>query len=306
MRRGRGAAGAGVQVRPVPWVNQARAQRRSQRAAVAVVAAVDVAEPLALPERRQAVVAVAVVAVAAAELVLPERVAELPHSPGLAELRADVEVAVEVAAECRRSMFSPADGMLHTLYISNGTDAKPPVRFLPANANASGLTLLDDNMMYAATSGNCGGVPNGIWALDTSAPNAAPEHWSTNGGGVAGTVGPAFGSDGSVYAATGDGDYTPASLSDSVVVLDAKTLKLKDYFTPSKSEFTSSPTVFAYKGRDVVAAANKDGRLYLLDSKELGGADHKTPLAASTQIANGRTLANAGSLASWVRFHPAL
>ena len=36
------------------------------------------------------------------------------------------------------------DGMLHTLYISNGQDAKPPVRFLPANANASGLILIDN------------------------------------------------------------------------------------------------------------------------------------------------------------------
>ena len=29
------------------------------------------------------------------------------------------------------------DGMLRTLYISNGDNAKPPVRFLPANANAA-------------------------------------------------------------------------------------------------------------------------------------------------------------------------
>ena len=175
------------------------------------------------------------------------------------------------------------DGMLHTLYISNGGDAKPPVRFLPANANASGLMLVD-NIMYAATSGNCGGAPNGVWALDTTEATPAAIHWSTNGGGIAGTVGPALGSDGSVYAATADGDYTPTAISDSVVVLEAKTLKLKDYFTPSKSDFTTSPTVFAYQGRDVVAAANKDGRIYLLDSKQLGGADHKTPLAASSQF----------------------
>lgn len=54
------------------------------------------------------------------------------------------------------------DGMLRTLYISNGDNAKPPVRFLPANANASGLILVD-NVMYATTSGNCGGTPNGVW-----------------------------------------------------------------------------------------------------------------------------------------------
>ena len=87
------------------------------------------------------------------------------------------------------------DGMLRTLYISNGDNAKPPVRFLPANANASGL-LLVDNVMYATTSGNCGGAPNGVWAIETTADAPAPMHWSTNGGGIAGNYGPALGTDG--------------------------------------------------------------------------------------------------------------
>ncbi len=189
------------------------------------------------------------------------------------------------------------DGMLRTLYISNGTNAKPPVRFLPANANASGLIFVD-NVIYAATSGNCGGVPNGIWAMDTTAATPVAMHWSTNGGGIVGTVGPALGTDGTIYAATGDGEYSPAALSDSVVALETKTLKLKDWFTPGKSEFTSSPVVFQVKDgdktKDIIAVANKDGHLYLLDSAALGGADHKTPLA-SVQYAG----AAAGALATW-------
>lgn len=192
-----------------------------------------------------------------------------------------------------------ADGMLRTLYISNGNNAKPPVRFLPANANASGLILVD-NVMYASTSGNCAGVPNGVWAIDTSADAPTPVHWSTNGGGVAGTVGPALGSDGAVYAATTDGDYSPAAFSNSVVVLETKTLKLKDWFTPGKSEFTSSPVVFPFKegdkDKDLIAAANKDGNLYLLDSTAIGGSDHKTPLASVPYASSG---ADAGALASW-------
>jgi hypothetical protein len=186
------------------------------------------------------------------------------------------------------------DGMLRTLYISNGGNAKPPVRFLPANANASGLMLVD-NVIYASTSGNCNGVPNGVWAMDTSADSPAPIHWSTNGGGVAGTVGPALGADGTIYAATADGDYSPASFSDSVVALEAKTLKLKDWFTPGKSDFTSSPVVFQRNGKDLIAAANKDGNVYLLDSASLGGADHKTPISKA-QFGAG---ADAGALASW-------
>jgi hypothetical protein len=196
------------------------------------------------------------------------------------------------------------DGMLRTLYISNGDNAKPPVRFLPANANASGL-LLVDNVMYAATSGNCGGAPNGVWAIETTSDAPAPMHWSTNGGGVAGNYGPALGTDGAIYAATMDGDYSPVAFSDSVVALDkitpeTKSLKLKDWFTPGKSAFTSSPVVFPVKDgdkeKDLIAVANKDGHLYLLDSAALGGADHKTPLASVSFATSG---ADAGALAIW-------
>ena len=190
------------------------------------------------------------------------------------------------------------DGMLRTLYISNGDNAKPPVRFLPANANASGL-LLVDNTMYATTSGNCGGAPNGVWAIETTADTPAPMHWSTNGGGVAGNYGPALGTDGTIYAATMDGDYSPVAFSDSQVALD-KSLKLKDWFTPGKSAFTSSPVVFSVKegdkDKDLIAVANKDGHLYLLDSAALGGSDHKTPLSSVSFAGSG---ADAGALASW-------
>jgi outer membrane protein assembly factor BamB len=112
-------------------------------------------------------------------------------------------------------------------------------------------------------------------------------------------VGPALGTDATIYAATGDGDYTPESFSDSVVALETRTLKLKDWFTPGKSAFSSSPVVFPFKQddkeRDLIAVANKDGHLYLLDSASLGGADHKTPLARSGAFAT----AFAGALASW-------
>jgi hypothetical protein len=189
-----------------------------------------------------------------------------------------------------------SDGMLHTLYISNGGDAKPPVRFLPAGANASGLILID-NVIYATTSGNCGGVPNGVWAIDTTEASPAAAHWSTNGGGVAGSMGAAFGPSDSVYVATADGEYSPAAFSNSVVSLETKTLKMKDWFTPGKSEFTSSPVVFEMKEGDktheLLAAANKDGKIYLLSGESLGGADHKTPLA-SVSVGSA-----AHSLASW-------
>ena len=124
---------------------------------------------------------------------------------------------------------------------------------------------------------------------DTSHPVST---WKTNGGSVLGT---AFGPDGTVFASTGDGDYSPTSYSNSVVALDPKGLAMKDFFSPSKSEFTSTPVVFGFGSKTLVAAANKDGHIYLLDTASLGGADHKTPLAQSTVVGNVTT----GDLATY-------
>ena len=53
-----------------------------------------------------------------------------------------------------------SDGSLHTIRISTGLDMAAPVKFLPPNAAAQGLTIID-NVAYAATSEGCSGVPNG-------------------------------------------------------------------------------------------------------------------------------------------------
>lgn len=179
------------------------------------------------------------------------------------------------------SLFAvTSDGMLHTVLISNGEDSGPPIRFLPANANATGL-IFTENDVIAATRNNCGGAPNGVWAMDLTAKTVRT--WKTNGGSAVGT---AFTPDGTIFVSTGDGEYGATSYSDSVVALDPKDLHMTDHFSPGKSEFTSAPVVFNHGGRDLVAAANRDGKIYLLDSKSLGGADHKTPLAVSTAVGN--------------------
>jgi hypothetical protein len=192
-----------------------------------------------------------------------------------------------------------ADGALHLLSFQQGFDiTMAPAKFLPPNSNASGLIVVD-NFAYAATSNNCGGAPNGIWAMNLTGPAKTVVNWKTNGGSIAGTAGPSFGSNGTVYAATGDGEYSASSWSDSVVALEPKTLQLRDYFSPGKTEFNSSPVVFSYGGRDLIAAANRDGKLYLLDSASLGGADHHTPLAVSAKFTDYRTDYTPGALATW-------
>jgi outer membrane protein assembly factor BamB len=96
-----------------------------------------------------------------------------------------------------------------------------------------------------------------------------------------------------VYIATGAGSSDQAN---SLIALDAKTLTQKDSFSAA-TPFTSNPIVFQYKGKDLIVAANKDGRLYVLDSASLGGGDHKTPLYRSSQLS--ATVDDLTGLASW-------
>jgi outer membrane protein assembly factor BamB len=190
-----------------------------------------------------------------------------------------------------------SDGMLHQLSVQTGKDVvMQPVKFLPANAHASGL-LLVDGVLYTSTTNNCGGVPNGVWAIDLNGPEKTITSWETNGPNIAGSAGPTVGGDGTVYVATADGVNTPTSYANSIVALEPKTLKLRDYFTQPKAGFSASPLVFQHRNKDLVAAAGKDARLYILNSTSLGGSDHQTPLAAQSWTASGEFAPAA--LASW-------
>ena len=185
-------------------------------------------------------------------------------------------------------------GMVHLMNPQVGTDQIPPVKFLPANARVVG-SILVDNVLYAATTGNCGGAANGVWSVDLVSEGKAVTTFDTKGAGVAGAVAPTFGTDGTIYVATAGGD---SPVANSVVSLASKTLEQKDWFTAGTSAFTSAPVVFQHKGKDLIVAANRDGRLYVLDSASLGGADHKTPLSMTSPFAN--TAADVAGLATWL------
>ena len=83
--------------------------------------------------------------------------------------------------------------MLHVVGLPSGKDMQRPAPFLPANAKWS-APIAVDTTLYAATSGNCGGAPNGVWAIDLDSDAKPVVSWKTNGGGVVGAV--AFTSDG--------------------------------------------------------------------------------------------------------------
>jgi hypothetical protein len=183
-------------------------------------------------------------------------------------------------------------GLLHVLNVQTGEDLNPPIKFLPAGAKAIG-SLSTGTTVYAATTDNCGGAANGVYALDLSAKTVTS--WDAKGASIAGTVAPTFGTDGTIYVATSGG---PSDTANAVVAIDSTALTPKDWFSPG-SPFISAPIVFQHQGKDVVAAANRDGRIYLLDSASLGGADHKTALAKSAQYAASAGDFTPGALATW-------
>ena len=178
------------------------------------------------------------------------------------------------------------DGMLHTMYVSNGDDRVPPVKFLPPNANAQGLIVVDD-VAYVATTNGCGGVADGVWALDLESKKVTT--WKSASGGVAGLVGPALGPDGTLYVATVGG---------SVVSLEAKTLKQIGSYTPGSAGFTSSPVVIDYNEKDYLAATAKDGTIHLLEGANLGGADGRTPVGKTAAYSAASDFVP-GALATW-------
>ena len=184
-------------------------------------------------------------------------------------------------------------GMVHVMNPQIGTDQMPPVKFLPANAKVVG-SILVDNVLYAATTGNCGGAANGVWAVDLLSDAKPVVTWDSQGAAIAGAVAPTFGTDSTIYVATGS---SRSPVGNAVVSLEPKTLKQKDWFAAGAA-FTSAPVVVQHNGKDLVVAANKDGRLYVLDSASLGGADHKTPLSRTSQFSSGA--AGTSGLATWL------
>jgi outer membrane protein assembly factor BamB len=172
------------------------------------------------------------------------------------------------------------DGMLRSIRLSNGVEPQTPVKFLPPNSNAQGLIVFDE-VAYAATA-NCNGAASGVWALDLASKQIS--NWQPSSGAIAGSAGPAFGPDGTVYATTTGGQ---------LVALDPKTLKVKETNSADGRGFASSPVVFPFKGRNLVAAATKDGRILLFDGAALGSK----PLV-ETPAYYGMAF-DSGALATW-------
>jgi outer membrane protein assembly factor BamB len=181
------------------------------------------------------------------------------------------------------------DGNLRAINPHSGTTGAFPVKFVPPNAKSSGLMIVE-GFAYAVTSAGCGGAPDALWAMELSEETKPAIAWDTKGAPIAGF---AFGTDGTLYAATGSGTSTYAN---SIVSLDPKTLQVKDWYA-QQAAFTSAPVVFTENNVTYVASTTADGRIVLANSASLGGADHHT--AAITSAANPNVRFAANGLSTW-------
>ena len=191
------------------------------------------------------------------------------------------------------------DGRLHGLNVFNGEDRIPPFQYTPPFGKTWSLNLVGDTL-YTATSQGCNGVRSAFYSVNLKDPSRKVSSFSaspTGGAGIWGRAGVAVTSNGLVVGETGDGPYDTAAgkYSDTFLAVSATDLTLKDYYTPANRAWITkkdldmgnmSPVVFPYKQWELIAGAGKEGVIYLLDSKSLGGSDHRTPLFRSPLYAN--------------------
>jgi outer membrane protein assembly factor BamB len=188
-----------------------------------------------------------------------------------------------------------SDGMLQPLHLSNGAKQLPPVLFLPPNAHARGLIVIDDTA-YIATVNGCGGVADGIWALNLETKEVS--HWEAPASSIAGELGFSIGSDGQVYASTADG---------SVAFLEAKTLRQTASYSPNSTDFDSTPIIVDFNNKDYVVVAAHDGTLHISGTGDSTARYQTTRSSVATSLATWKDsegtpwvlAATADSIVNW-------
>jgi outer membrane protein assembly factor BamB len=191
----------------------------------------------------------------------------------------------------------PNDGKVRGVSLANGEDRIPATSVVPAFSRNYSLNLID-GILFATTTRGCAGAVSQIAAMDVNSPEHPVAHFYTSpgkGSGVWGR-GAVVKSPAGVLAQTADGAFDPGSGRWGNTILElSKDLRLMDSYTPANESYinakdfdlgSGSPLVFPYEKWTLIAAAAKEGVIYLLDAKSLGGADHRTPLYLSPRYSN--------------------
>jgi hypothetical protein len=207
--------------------------------------------------------------------------------------------------------FTTSDGKLRGLDLGNGGERLVPTAFVAPFSRNWSLNLIH-GVVYTAAGRGCGGDASqpieagAVSAMDVSDPQhpqlsrfltgrgrpAGP--WG-RGGPVAGPLG--------VYVQTADGNHDPAGgiFGNAVIAVAPKAYGIADSFTPANWKYLNAkdldlgsggPVIFAFKDKTLLATSSKEGVVYLLDAKNLGGGppDHAKPLYQSPRLGNDEEL----------------
>ncbi len=183
---------------------------------------------------------------------------------------------------------------LRALDITTGQDRAQSPQVITANAfdpqphNQRAGLALSGGMVYIAFASFCDTRPYHGWVMSYDANTLAQDGVAntTPTGGQAGIwmagAAPAFDSSGNLYVSTGNGDFNgdqPGGLNfgESLVKYAPRTVGVVDFFTPSNfaslnggdTDFGSAGPIFL-PGTTLLAAGGKEGKIYLLDSGNLG------------------------------------
>ncbi len=197
--------------------------------------------------------------------------------------------------------FLATDGKLRGLGLADGEQKLVPTSFLPPYSRNFSLNLID-GMLYAGTARGCGDAISQIAAIDLDDPTRPVSRFypSTGKGSGPWGGGGIVKSPTGVLAQTADGAYDPAAGRFGNTILNlTPDVRLTDSYTPANEAYlnmkdfdlgSGSPVVFPFGKWTLVAAAAKEGVIYLLDAKNLGGDDHRTPLHVSARYGNDALL----------------
>ncbi len=204
--------------------------------------------------------------------------------------------------------FTTSDGKLRGLSLASGEEKLTPMPFVAPFSRNWSLNLVK-GVIYTAAGRGCGGdalqpiEAGSVSAMDIGDPGhpqlsrfltgrgrpAGP--WG-RGGPVAGPLG--------VYVQTADGNRDPAGgvFGNTVLAVQPKAYGIADSFIPPSWKNlnakdldlgSGSPIIFPFKDRILLATSSKEGVIYVLDAKNLGGGaagDHSKALYTSPRIGN--------------------
>jgi hypothetical protein len=193
---------------------------------------------------------------------------------------------------------STNDGKLRGFALLDGAERMAPISFTDPFARNWSLNLID-GVIYSPTARGCLNMQSHFTALDLNDPVRHPLEYYTNTGitsGAWGRGGMVLGPK-AILAQTADGPYDPGAgkFGDSVVAVTPKNFRLQDSFTPANNEYlnktdldlgSGNPVVFPFEQWTLAAVVGKESVIYLLDTANLGGPDHHTPLYTSPRWGN--------------------